>query len=112
MRVRLAAAVGLLALAMALSTPAFGQYVGGTPRPAGPTSNPGGGGIDLSHSGTGGSDSSGTPDVRVSSGSFTPQSRGFAVTGADILQLVVWASACGVGGLVIVRATRRRATIA
>ncbi len=114
MRIRLGAAAGVLAVAMVLSTRAFGQYVGGNPPPAGATSDPGGGGT---HSSYGGSHSShnlshnsGPADVRVSNGPFVPQSRGFAVTGADILQLVVLAGVCGVVGLVIVRSTRRKAT--
>ncbi len=109
MLMRLGAAAGVLALAMAFSTPAFGQYVGGNPPPAGPTSNPGGGGTHSSHNS---SHNSGPADVRVSGEPFVPQSRGFAVTGADILQLVVLAAVCGVGGLVIVRSTRRKATAA
>ncbi len=115
MRMRLAAAAGVLALAMAFSMPAFAQYVGGTPPSAGPNSNPGGGGSShLSHSGSDGTDGQhqSTASVRVSNEPLTPQSRGFPVTGADILQLVVLAGACTIGGVVLVRGTRRRTRLA
>lgn len=108
MRMGLAAAAGALALAMAFSTPAFAQYVGGTPPSAGSTSNPGGGGSSDLSDGHHASSAS----VRVSSGPLTPQSRGFAVTGADILQLVVLAGACTIGGVVLVRGSRRRTRLA
>ncbi len=104
MRMRLAAAAGALALAMAFSMPAFAQYVGGTPPSAGSNSNSGSGG---SSHGTDGHNQS-PASVRVSSGPATPQSRGFPVTGADILQLVVLAGACTIGGVILVRGSRTR----
>lgn len=111
MRLRLAALAGLLALATVFSMPAFAQYVGGTPPSAGPTANPGGGGS--SHLSHGGSHNESAPAVRVSGGSFRPQSTdGLAVTGADILQLALLAGVCCVGGVIVVRSTRRRPTVA
>ncbi len=109
MRMRVLAAVAVVTLALAFSTPAFAQYVGGTPPSAGRTSNTGGGDTgDPSHSLSHSSDEQEALTVRVSGENSTAGTSGLPVTGADILQLVVVAGVCSAGGVVLVYSNRRR----
>lgn len=96
MKLRLVvAAVTLLFLGVLTMTPASAQYVGGTPPKAGPVASPGG----ENHGGA-------TP-VNVESG-HQSRSTGFALTGADITQLVLIGGVFVVGGAVLVYRGRRR----
>ena len=108
MHLRVAVAAAVVALVTAFSTPVFAQYVGGNPPSAGPNSNPG---HNSSHHL--GGDTASVP-VRVSGGSFEAQdtSGGLAVTGSDIVQLLLIGAACGGVGIVMIRRTRRRSVAA
>ncbi len=102
MRVRLvlAAVVVLFVGALAVA-PAAAQYTGGTPPDAGRVANPGASGSPNS-----GSDGTATP-LNVDTGRRV-RTTGFALTGADIAQLVLIGGVLLVGGAVLVRRGRRR----
>jgi hypothetical protein len=96
MKVRLIfAAAAVLFVGMLTTLPASAQYVGGSPPAAGPVAGP-----------TAPVQGGATP-VDVQAGRTVHASR-FALTGADIAQLVVVGGVFVLGGAVLVRQGRRR----
>ncbi len=93
-RLILAAAADLFVSAMAV-TPASAQYVGGTPPKAGPVAVPT---VEVAETVT---------PVEVQVGRTSRVSR-FALTGADIAQMVLIAGVFVLGGAVLLRQGRRR----
>lgn len=99
MKIRLIVAATALLLAGFLTAPvASAQYVGGTPPPAGKVVKP----IVQVQGGT-------PTAVRVQAGQAR-RARSFALTGADVAQMVLIGGAMVVGGTVLVRHSRRRVT--
>jgi hypothetical protein len=99
MRLRLMlAAVAVLFVGALTVTPASAQYVGGTPPDAGSVVSPGPGAEARQGGGVA---------VSVDTGRRV-QTTGFALTGADIAQLVLIGGVLVVGGALLVRQSRRR----
>ncbi len=97
MRMVLAAAA-LLVLSLMVASPASAQYTGGQAPKAGPTAGPV---VKVQAP---------VAPARVQAGRAAQQRRAVAVTGADIAQMVLIGGAFVVGGVILVRQSRRRVT--
>ena len=97
MKVRLILAAAALVFVSAMAVaPASAQYVGGEPPKAGPVAGPS---AEVDDTGV---------SVGVEVGRTVQTTSRFALTGADIAQMVLIAGALVLGGAVLVRQGRRR----
>ena len=96
------AAAALVLVGVLSASPSSAQYTGGTPPTAGPVVNP----VAVPPAKA--------EPVKVQVGRPTPaaRTRSFALTGADIAQMVLLGGAFLLGGALLVRQGRRRVTVA
>ena len=96
------AAASLLVVGVMAASPASAQYIGGTPPTVGPVVKP----VVVAPA------APSPAKVQLRETTQAPRTRRFAVTGADIAQMVMIGAASVVGGAALIRQGRRRAAAA